>query len=83
MQLKESLMMNVQIPKAKWNKMKIDLENAWDEISAEEVERTHGSVKSIYGLVQTKCGLAEFEVKDKLMAILRKYDEDPNTQKSA
>ena len=73
-------MMNMQIPKAKWNKMKIDLENAWEEISAEEIEMTHGSVKSIYGLVQTKCGLHEAEVKDKLTSILRKYDEDPNKQ---
>ena len=73
-------MMDMQIPKAKWNKMKVDLEHAWDEISAEEIEMTHGSVKSIYGLVQTKCGLAEFEVKDKLLSILNKYEDDPDKQ---
>lgn len=71
-------MMNMQISKAKWNMMKVDLERAWDEISAEEIEMTHGSVKSIYGLVQAKCGLHEEEVKDKLTSILRKYDADPN-----
>ena len=71
-------MMNMQIPKAKWNMMKVDLEHAWEEISAEEIEMTHGSVKSIYGLVQTKCGLHQEEVKDKLTSILRKYDADPS-----
>lgn len=76
-------MMNMQIPKAKWNKMKVELEHAWEEISAEEIEMTHGSVKSIYGLVQAKCGLAEFEVKDKLVAILRKYEDDPIPKKQS
>lgn len=67
-------MMNKQIPKEKWNSLKVDLQKIWDDISLEEIERTRGSIKSIYGLVQAKCGLHEEEVKDQLVSLLKKYD---------
>ena len=68
-------MMNTQISKEQWKVLKQELELAWDEISAEEIERTHGSVSSIYGLVQAKCGLHQDEVKSKLENLLAKYDQ--------
>ena len=67
-------MMNTQIPQEQWKVLKHELELAWDEISAEEIERTHGSVKSIYGLVHKNCGLHQEEVKAKLENLLAKYD---------
>lgn len=67
-------MMNVQIPKEKWNSLKADIQRTWEEISMEEIERTHGSVKSIYGLVSQKCGLHQEEVKSQLVSLLKKYD---------
>ncbi len=67
-------MMNTQIPKDKWNSLKVELHRTWDEISLEDIERTHGSVKSIYGLVSQKCGLHQEEVKSQLVSLLNKYD---------
>ena len=67
-------MMNTQIPKEKWNSLKVELLKTWDDLSLEEIERTRGSIKSIYGLVQAKCGLHEEEVKDQLVSLLKKYD---------
>lgn len=75
-------MMNMQIPKEKWKLLQVELANAWEELSADEIAMTHGSVKSIYGLVQQKCGLHQEEVKDKLTALLKKYDS-PSPKKSA
>lgn len=72
-------MMNTQIPKEKWNSLKVELLKTWDDISLEEIERTRGSIKSIYGLVQAKCGLHEEEVKDQLVYLLKKYDRPQNT----
>ncbi len=74
-------MMNTHIPKENWKVLKTEILRAWeDEISAEDIERTHRSIKSIYGLIQQKCSLHEEEVKDKLTSILKKYQTEQNDQ---
>lgn len=70
-------MMNKQISKENWKSLKAELRAAWDELSAEEIESTRGSIKAIFGLVQQKCDLHEEEVKSKLTALLKKYEHPP------
>ncbi|AFX99959.1 hypothetical protein [Bdellovibrio bacteriovorus] len=70
-------MMNKQISKENWKSLKAELRAAWDELSMEEIESTHGSIKAIFGLVQQKCELHEEEVKSKLMTLLKKYEYPP------
>lgn len=72
----ESGMMNTQISKEKWPLLKAELQKTWEDISSEELDMTHGSIKSIYGLVQQKCGLHEEEVKGVLTSLLKKYGPD-------
>lgn len=75
-------MMNTQISKENWKTVKTEILRAWDEISAEDIERTHRSIKSIYGLIQQKCALHEEEVKDRLTSILKKYQTDSSDRAS-
>ncbi|MEK2644151.1 CsbD family protein [Bdellovibrio sp. BCCA] len=67
-------MMNTQISKENWPALKMEIQKTWEDISADELELTHGSIKSIYGLVAQKCGLHEEEVKFRLTSLLKKYD---------
>ncbi len=67
-------MMNMQIPKDKWKDLKVEILNTWDELTADDIEETHGSVKSIYGLVAQKCELHQEEVKAQLVSLLKKYE---------
>ena len=70
-------MMNKQISKENWKSLKPELRAAWNELTAEEIESTRGSIKAIYGLVQQKCELHEVEVKEKLTSLLKKYEHPP------
>ncbi len=66
-------MMNTQIAKDKWPLLRAELHNVWHDLSFDDLDRTHGSIKSIYGLVQAKCGLHEEEIKDRLVSLMKKY----------
>jgi len=57
-----------------WNNLKIEILDTWSGISTEEVERTHGSIQAIYGLVQQKTGLHQDIEKAKLVAMLENYE---------
>lgn len=67
-------MMNMQIPKDKWKDLKLEILNTWEELTADDIEKTRGSVKSIYGLVSQKCELHQEEVKSQLVSLLKKYE---------
>lgn len=75
-------MMDVQVSKEQWKNLKVELNQAWDELSAEDIERTHGSFKSIFGLVSQKCDLHEEEVKAKLTSLLKKYRQPEDESNS-
>ena len=65
--------MNTQIAKDKWPLLRAELHNAWRDLSFDDLDRTNGSIKSIYGIVHAKCGLHEEEIKDRLVSLMKKY----------
>lgn len=66
-------MTNLQLSKESWKSLKVDLQKEWDFITTDEWDRTKGSLKAIFGLIETKSGLHQEEVKSKLVKLLKKY----------
>ncbi len=73
-------MMDAQISRDQWRELKEELFQQWEELTEEDIERTHGSIQSIYGLVSQKCDLHEDDVKRKLTHLLDKYRPLPHVE---
>ena len=57
-----------------WNSLKLEILDTWAGISADEIDRTQGSIQAIYGLLQQKIALHRDSEKAKVVAMLENYE---------
>jgi|GEM_PF-4994852 hypothetical protein len=57
-----------------WNNLKLEILDTWSGISSDEIDRTHGSIQAIYGLLQQKIALHRDSEKAKVVAMLENYE---------
>jgi uncharacterized protein YjbJ (UPF0337 family) len=63
-------MMHSNIPQADWKKVKTEIQKTWSALSGDDLEKTHGDVKAITGLMQKKYGLKREEAEKKLDEVI-------------
>ena len=56
-------MANENIPSQQWSQLKGEIQKTWGSLTGDELDGTHGNVKSIMGLLQKKLGYAQEEAR--------------------
>lgn len=65
-------MMQSNISKNDWSKVKGEIQRTWSSLSANELEETHGDVNEICHLVQEKYGLKQEDAERRLDEVIRR-----------
>ena len=68
------------ILKSGWQEFKYEVRRVWSEVRDEELERTRGNVRAVWGLIQDKVGLVQEDSKRKLHALIAKAGIEPRVQ---
>ena len=68
--------MNNSILSGKWKEIKGDVMKTWGELTSDEVDRTHGNVTSLIGLIEQKFGLAKDEASKKINELVGRYHQE-------
>ena len=80
-------MMNENIFKGKWREFKGHVQNSWGKLTDDELEETRGDMNKISGLVQSRYGLAQEKIKEKINSFLSSMglegEDDSDYGKSA
>lgn len=65
-------MMHTNIPETDWKKVKSEIQKTWSGLSGNDLEKTHGDVRAISGLVQKKYGLKREDAEKKLDEVIER-----------
>jgi uncharacterized protein YjbJ (UPF0337 family) len=59
-----------------WKEIKRGVRNLWGRISDDEVEKTHGNLSALTGLIQDRHGEASESVRKKIDQLLASFDNE-------
>ena len=68
--------MNDNMIRGKWDEIKGEIRKTWGGLTGDEIERSHGNMETIGGLIQQRYGLAKEEVTKKLSEIFNRHADD-------
>jgi len=59
--------------KGKWKEIKGDVRSLWGNLTEDDLEKTHGNMESLAGVIQQKYGISREEVEKKLNSLADRY----------
>lgn len=71
--IKEAVMMNQKISQQNWSSVKGDIQKSFSNLSADELENTHGDADLLTDLVAKKAGLDPADAEKRLDEIIARY----------
>jgi|GEM_PF-3580668 len=64
---------NSDAVKGKWKEIKGDVRSLWGNLTEDDLEKTHGNMDSLAGVIQQKYGISREEVEKKLNSLADRY----------
>lgn len=67
--------MSQQSVKENWDRIKSQVQSKWNNLTAEEIESTHGDAKAMSELLQRKYGISESEALEQFQIFYSNFEE--------
>ena len=71
-------MLNQEQIRGNWKEIMGGIRNIWGNISEEELEKTHGNIQAVSGIVQDRYGESNDSIQEKLDKLLDSFDNETN-----
>lgn len=67
------MVLNENMIKGKWNEVKGDIRRAWGKITDDDLDKHHGDVESIAGLIQQRYGVAQEKARETINGLFERF----------
>ena len=61
--------------RGKWHEIKGEIQKAWGKLTGDEIERSKGNIKSLYGTIQQRYGEREEDIQEKMNNIVGRFND--------